>query len=193
MAFSPSLRPGAASLALAAALALAGAPRLGAAAPALSPLQKLVIENDIRQQIILYGLLADGDGISHKDVRTLADKTLMPDVVTDIVLPNGQNISHTITSEAVVASTPKPVDRPAAGRHFMVSTYFDAVTPTTAKTRTTTLYIEAIKDTGPGCETQGPDACGGRVTHAVTLVYHDSWKKTPDGWKKIKSTLYRDN
>ena len=176
--------------ALAISVLLAG---FSAAAPVLSPVEKLVIENDINQQIILYGLLADGDGTSGKDVRGLADKTLAPDVVTDVILPGGKVISHTTTSEAVVASTPALVDRPSAGRHFMVATYFDEVTASTAKTRTTTLYIEAIKNTGPGCETRGPDACGGRVTHAVTLVYHDTWKKTASGWKKTQSALYRDN
>jgi hypothetical protein len=184
---------GAVWFAVIATLAFAASPSRALPTPALSPVEKLVIENDISQQIILYGLLADGDGISHKNVRALADRTLAPDVVTDIVLPDGQTISHTTTSEAVVATTPAPVERPSAGRHFMVATYFDEVTLTRAKTRTTTLYIEAIKNTGPGCETRGPDACGGRVTHAVTLVYHDTWNKMAGEWKKTASTLYRDN
>ena len=160
----------------------------------LSPIEKMLIENDIGQKIALYELLADGDAEKPADIQALADQTLAPDVITDVYMADGRRVSHTTTRAEVVAATvPKARDRPVGGRHFLLSSYFDEVTPSSAKVRTSSLYLEVTKNPGPGCEKLGPDGCGGKVTHAVTFVYHDIWTKTPQGWFKTQTSLRRDN
>jgi hypothetical protein len=164
------------------------------AAPALSPVETMVIENEIDQKIALYELLADGDAESPADIHALADSTLAPNVITDVYMADGKRVSHTTTAAEVIAATPtKPADRPVGGRHFLLASYFDSVSPTVAKVRTSSLYMDVTKNPGPGCEKLGPDGCGGKVTHAVTFVYHDTWTKTDKGWRKTESILRRDN
>ena len=46
---------------------------------------------------------------------------------------------------------------------------------------------------GKDCAKAGLDACGGRVIRGITLVYHNTWKKTADGWQMSSNVLRRDN
>lgn len=153
-------------------------------------LDRLVTEDAIRQQIALYGLLADGDGKNPASIRQLADKILAPDVVTDMVDAHGKNILHTVGREAVVSSTHvRDTQGPVAIRHNFVSTYFDEVTPTTAKTRSLILFVALTKDgVAPKCLTGG--SCESPLKGAGSYIYHDEWRKTADGWQKSHATIY---
>lgn len=181
---------GAAMLASSAAVAQAKAPA------ALSPVEKLVAEDDIRQKLALYGLLADGDGVAGPDIRALAHQVMTPDVWTDLYYPDGSLQVHTVGRDQAISTSTPDLKRlgPIANRHYMVSTYFDEVTPTTAKTRTTTIWLFVTRDLlGADCAKGGPDACGGRVVSAMTTVYHNDWVKTAEGWRMSRNVIRRDD
>jgi hypothetical protein len=161
---------------------------------ALSPIDRLVAEDAIRQQIALYELLADGDGEQPKDIAALADRIMAPAIVNDVYYSNGDLKAHSVGRDPVKATRAAPSASPVAVKHFLVSTYFDEITPTTAKTRTTAMRVHVTKNLlGADCQKAGEDACGGRVTHLVLFIYHDSWTKTPDGWEKTQSRLRGDD
>jgi hypothetical protein len=182
----------AAALALGAAMLASGAAR--AQAP-LSPVDKLVAEDDIRQKLALYGILTDGDGVAGKNIRGLVDQIMTPDVWTDLYYPDGSLQVHTVGREAIVTSTPIPKSMgPIANRHYLIATYFDELTPTTAKTRTTMMWMQVTRNLlGADCAKGGPDACGGRVVSAMTTVYHNDWVKTADGWRMSRNVIRRDD
>jgi hypothetical protein len=124
----------AAALALGAAMLASGAARAQAKTPApaaLSPVEKLVAEDDIRQKLALYGLLADGDGVTGPDIRALADQVMTPDVWTDLYFPDGSLQVHTVGRDQAISTSTPDLKKlgPIAQRHYMVSTYFDEVTP----------------------------------------------------------------
>jgi hypothetical protein len=166
------------------------------AANGMSPVDRLIAEDDIRQRLSLYALYADGDGVNPMDTPALAEKLMTPDVVSKSYPANG-GPPRILNGRAPVAGTnPRqmpPVDRPSAGRHYLVQTYFDEVTPTTAKTRSTALYFDVTRNlVGPDCKAAGPDACGGKVVSSALWVYHMTWKKTADGWQIVENLLYDD-
>jgi hypothetical protein len=181
---------------LAAGLAVTHAPGSArAAAAAMSPLDRLVAEDEMRQKLALYAMDADGDGAQPKNIRELADVTLTPDVVSDLYFPNGALQGHSVGRDAIVTGTaPANPASPIAGRHFLVSVYFDEVTPTTAKSRTTSVHFDITKNMlGADCKKAGEGACGGRVVDAMTVVYHSSWVKTKDGWQMANNVIRRDD
>jgi hypothetical protein len=188
-----------ASCTLAIVLSLGGSGAAFAAPPrpvrGMSALDRLVAEDEIRQKVALFALYADGDGEKPKDVRALADQLLTPDVVVEVISGLGVSQSRTVGRDAVVAATaPALPNQPTAGRHFVVATYFDDITPSTAHTRTTALYVNVTRNmVGADCQKAGLDACGGRVVRSVLLVYHDTWVKGDAGWQKSHSVLRLDN
>jgi hypothetical protein len=168
----------------------------GALAAPLSPLDELLIENQINQKLALYTLLADGDGIRKMDARAMADQIFTPDAVFENysqdgklgISRNGREVIYRMATEHAM-----PANAPIADRHYNVSTYFDVVTPTMAKTRTIAIVLNATKNMiGPDCAKSGEDACGGKLVHAYTFTYHDTWVKTADGWQKSHSVLRSD-
>jgi ketosteroid isomerase-like protein len=64
-------------------------------------------------------------------------------------------------------------------RHFQSGTLFDELTPTTARTRTMLLVTHQ----------HGMDRTP-RPTRSG--VYHDEWRKTPDGWRLAHRVLRHD-
>ena len=169
------------------------------AAATMSPLDKLLIEDEIRQKIALYGLYADGDGAggNPRDLRTLADDIMTEDVVSEIHVARG-GPPLILKGRDVIAKSPPEIDperaRHVAGRHYLVLTSFDLVTPDTVMTRTPSVYFDATKNlVGPGCEKDPAADCGGRPVKTIMWVYHMTWKKTPQGWKIAKNTLRDDN
>ncbi len=77
-------------------------------------------------------------------------------------------------------------------RHYNVATYFDEVTATTAKVRTTATMLSVTKRKPEGCAKVGDEACGGRAVRVTAFTYHDTFTKTPDGWKKSYSIIRSD-
>ncbi|WP_439486876.1 hypothetical protein [Blastomonas fulva] len=167
-------------------------------AESLTPLERLLIQDDIRQKIVLYGLYADGDGPGGRprDLRTLAYTMMTPDVVSEIHLVTGGK-PLIFTGRELVANTPPEIDPELAatvgGRHYLIDTVFDEVTPTRVRTRTPAVYFDATKNLhGAKCRTMGPDACGQKPVKTVMWVYEQTWVKTPDGWQ-IKRNILRDD
>jgi hypothetical protein len=65
-------------------------------------------------------------------------------------------------------------------RHYPVNVVFDALAPDSAETRTTTVIITGRATyIAPSPPTVSP----------TLVVYHDTWRKTAEGWKKSKSVL----
>jgi hypothetical protein len=180
------------------AIAFSGEAR--AATPvALAPLSRLVIEADIRRQIALYGMYVDGDGAGgrKRDLRTLADTLMTPDVVSEIHPANGST-PLILNGRDVVASSPPEVDaeraKRIAGRHYLLTTVFDALTPSTAVTRTNAVYFDATKNlVGPKCKAVAEGDCGGTPVKTIMWVYEMTWRKTPQGWQIAKNILRDDN
>jgi len=183
------------------ALLLAGAsasPVLAKPAKLLSPLDRLIIQDEIRQRIALYGLYTDGDGPGGRlrDVRALAYTLMTPDVVSEIHPANAP--MFTLKGREIVAKTPPEVDtdraRRIAGRHYLLTTAFDRVTATEAITRTPAVYFDATKNpSGPGCKPVKEGDCGGTPVKTIMWVYEMHWRKTAEGWQIARNILRDDN
>jgi hypothetical protein len=174
---------------LAAAAFFGGAHRAQAA---MSTLDRLEAEDEIRQQISLYGFLADGDGVSKTDIPALANKIFAPNIVSDIYRYVDQPPIHEEGRDNLIKAT-APRDDRIARRHFFISTHFDAITPTTAHTRTSVLEIHLTRNMiGQDCEKNyGRQNCGGQFIFGEIIVYHEDWEKTGDGWQKTHTVLRR--
>jgi hypothetical protein len=164
-----------------------------------TPLERLLIEDDIRQKIVLYSLYADGDGVGGRprDLRTLADTLMTPDVVSESYPANG-GAPLILNGRDVVAQSHAELDpdraRRVAGRHYLINTVFDSVTPTTAETRTPAVYFDATRNlVGSKCHPAHEGDCGGTPVRIVLWVYHMSWRKTPQGWQIARNVLRDDN
>ena len=191
-------------IALGTGLVVVGAPGLSAPAiarsvKALPPLERLLIQDDIRQRLVLYGLYADGDGPGGRprNLRRLADTLMTADVVSEIHLVTG-GAPLIFTGRELVANTPPEVDPEIAatigGRHYLFSPVFDEVTPTRVVTRTPAVYFDATKNLyGSKCRMMGKDACGQKPVKTVMWIYEMTWVKTPDGWQISRNILRDDN
>jgi hypothetical protein len=195
-------RWGAPSAAFAAGLMLGHLPAgsLAGAAPAttpVSPFERLVAEDDIRQKIALYGLYADGDGADGRprDLKTLAYDLMTPDVVSEIHTAQG-GPPKVLAGRDVVAKSPPENDpelaHRVAGRHYLFSTVFDDVSATTAHTRTASVYFDATKNTG-GVDCAKTNDCAGKPVKTIMWVYQMTWRKTPEGWQIARNVLRDDN
>lgn len=182
---------------LLAAGALVTVPVAASAAPKLSAIDKLVAEDEIRNDLALYALLADGDGIKGKDTRTLADKLMAPDVVTEIYYPHSTAPVRILGREAVAGPqvTPAPPGPSTSiSRHFLVETYFEDMTATTAKTVTTAVHFDLSPNTiGKECKLAGAGACGGVPSRVIMWIYHMTWVKNAAGWQVTYNGLRMDN
>ncbi len=165
----------------------------------MTPLERLLVQDEIRQNLVLYGLYADGDGTGGepRNLRKLADTLMTVDVVSEIHTVRG-GPPLILTGRERVASTPPEVDpefaRTIGGRHYLVETVFDEVTPTVVRTRTPAVYFDATKNlVGAACPKNGDDACRQKPVKTVMWVYHMTWSKTPQGWQISKNVLRDDN
>ena len=165
----------------------------------LSPLGRLLIEDDIRQRIALYGMYTNGDGPGGRprDMQSLATTLVTPDVVSEIHPANGGDPLF-LKGRGIFSDAPNEVDperaKKIAGRHYLVATVFDSVTPTTAETRTTAVYFDATRNVvGPTCKPATDGDCGGTPVRIVMWVYQMSWRNTPDGWQIYRNILRDDN
>jgi hypothetical protein len=160
----------------------------------MSAVEKLVAQNEITQQITLYTLLVDGDGINKPDPRTWADRLFTEDAVFETWGADGKlRVRQTGREEIYKGLVQNPALPPGVfGRHFNVATYFDELTPTTAKVRTVTTMLTGTQRMPTGCMKLGDEACGGRTIRATGFVYHDTFTKTADGWKKSYSVIRSD-
>ncbi len=186
-------------LLLVAALSISLAAGASSRTTAVTPLDRLLIEDDIRQRIGLYGLYSDGDGAGGRprDLRALADTLMTPDVVSEIHRAGG-GAPVLLKGREIVANSRPEIDPERAhliaGRHYLLTTVFDQITPTSAVTRTPAVYFDATRNlVGAGCATAGFDACAGRPIRTVMWVYEMHWRKTADGWQIERNILRDDN
>ncbi|MDX2224555.1 MAG: nuclear transport factor 2 family protein [Rhodospirillaceae bacterium] len=180
-------------------VAATGLWRSGGAAPRavaaeMSAVDRLVAQNEITQQITLYTLLVDGDGVNKPDPRAWADRLFTDNAVFEIYGASGKMRSRQSGREEIYQNLLKNPALPPGvfGRHFNVATYFDELTPTTAKVRTVTTMVTGTRSQPTGCEKLGDEACGGRAIRVTGFVYHDTFTRTPDGWKKSFSVIRSD-
>lgn len=164
----------------------------------MTPLERLLIQDDIRQRIGLYGLYTDGDGPGGRprDLHALAYTLMTPDVVSEIHPANAP--SFLLTGREVVAKTPREIDpdraHRIAGRHYLLSTVFDRVTPTEVITRTPAVYFDATKNpVGPTCKPAKDGDCGGTPVKTIMWIYEMHWRKTAEGWQIARNILRDDN
>ena len=142
---------------------------------------------DITQRQAVYGLLFNGDGPKGPDRAKWGDEIFTPEspfIAYDpelAILPDQTFYSRQPLIDKEVARQPTVwpnTENLNGSMHYMYTPFFDEVTPTTAKTRTPAMIVNAVKGT--------------RTVNTITLcVYHDTWKKTPDGWRKTESKWYR--
>lgn len=162
----------------------------------MSALDILVAKDQIREQLGQYTLLLDGDGLT-RDPNKWAEKLFTEDATFQSIGPDGQLLhgAKGLVGRAEIARTfgggpprarngARPPADPARPqmvfRHYPVDVVFDELTPTSAKTRTTTMIM-----TGPrNYVTPNPP-----TVNPALVVYHDTWQKTADGWKKSNSVL----
>jgi hypothetical protein len=142
---------------------------------------------EITQQQSLYGLLFNGDG-PHGPDRVLWGKQIFtgdgPFLAYDanVQLIPSQSFDHMSDEIAsAVASQPATwpnTSNPNGSMHYMFAPVFRSITLTTAVTDTPSMSVNAVK--------------GSQQVNTITIrVYHDTWVKTPDGWRKTTSTWYR--
>jgi hypothetical protein len=162
----------------------------------MSPLDILIAKDQIREQLGQYTLLLDGDGLT-RDPNKWAEKLFTEDATFQSIGPDGQLLhgAKGLVGRAEIARTfgggpprtgtsarpPADPTRPQmVFRHYPVDLVFDELTPTSAKTRTSTIIM-----TGPrNYVTPNPP-----TVNPALVVYHDTWQKTADGWKKSNSIL----
>jgi hypothetical protein len=142
---------------------------------------------EITEQQSLYGLLFNGDGPHGPDRQKWGDqiftgnKPFLAYDANNQLIPS-QSFAHMRDEIAgAVASQPKiwpNTENPNGSMHFMFAPVFDKITPTRAVTRTPSVSISGEKGTA-------------KVNTATIRVYHDTWKKTSAGWRKVTSTWYR--
>jgi hypothetical protein len=142
---------------------------------------------EITQQQSLYGLLFNGDG-PHGPDRVLWGKQIFtgdgPFLAYDssLQLIPSQSFAH-MSDEIASAVATQPAtwpntSNPNGSMHYMFAPVFRSITPTTAVTDTPSMSVNAVK--------------GSQQVNTVTIrVYHDTWVKTSDGWRKTTSTWYR--
>jgi hypothetical protein len=158
-----------------------------AAAGGMSPVDELKAREDIRQQLVLYGILAQGDGNRPRDANLLVDTIMAPDVTSQQFFYDGTPAFPPRHGRENHKSSTMNSPDPAVGeQHFTVTVYFDEVTATTAKTRSQHMIV-AVMHNVPGGDCN--NACTGRVKRVSLQNYFDTWEKTPQGWLKKKTVI----
>lgn len=142
---------------------------------------------EITQQQSLYGLLFNGDGPDGPN-RTLWGTQIFtgdgPFLAYDsnLQLIASQSFAH-MSDEIASAVATQPTTwpdttNPNGSMHYMFAPVFRSITLTTAVTDTPSMSVNAVKGTQ-------------KVNTITIRVYHDTWVKTADGWRKTTSTWYR--
>jgi hypothetical protein len=152
-------------------------------------IETVIARESIREALAQYSMLLDGDGVA-PNYRKWADDLFTADAVFVLKYPNGVDQERYEGREAVFKRFGRAGSPASAGRHFMVNTVFDEVTPTSAKTRTSALIQVSQRDTE--CEKKPGGLNGGKPIVSFIIVYHDTWVLDGGAWKKKLSVLHRD-
>jgi hypothetical protein len=160
----------------------------------MSVLDQLQAKEEIKEQLVLYGFLAEGDGVHPRDTDALMDQLMSPDIVSEQYFPDGTAAFPTRRGRGDGKKyTQPPRDLTKIGeQHYTLGVYFDELTPTTARTRSQQMYItvwKTLPDQPADCKTE----CGGQIKHVQLNNYFDTWAKTPQGWVKTRSVIHSIN
>jgi SnoaL-like domain len=142
---------------------------------------------EITQQQSLYGLLFNGDGPDGPN-RVLWGQQIFtgdgPFLAYDsnLQLIPSQSFTH-MSDEIASAVATQPAtwpdtSNPNGSMHYMFAPVFRSITLDTAVTDTPSMSVNAVKGTQ-------------KVNSITIRVYHDTWVKTAEGWRKTTSTWYR--
>lgn len=151
-------------------------------------LRGLLDKEAIREQLVLYGLLIDGDGIA-RDSRKWADQLWTADAVFQVYDAQGRSLfagpKGLVGRETVYGAFGQPLPfQPSYGvRHVFSSPHFEELTPTSATTRTIGFVIRGAKaESSDTAVMQSP---------VSSYIFHDTWRKEADGiWRKAVTTVY---
>jgi hypothetical protein len=159
-------------------------------AKGMSPLDVLLVERAIRENWANYTLLDDGDGVVLRQ-----EYWAKFSFTNDYKWVWYDSSGHTIGEVGLANFQREPlngvVQRP--WKHLPITIKLDAVTPTTAKSRTVVLFMAVPKAT----VANRPDGAEGLSTAAVPqagmAVYHETWRKENGIWLKASSVVYSAN
>jgi hypothetical protein len=157
----------------------------------LQPLEILAAKDAIREKVVLYSLLHDGDGVV-QDGRIWADALWTADASFQVIYPggtrmfgNGENGLQGRESIFRAFGGALPTEADSAIRHVLQEPVFDSITARTARTRTVEIVIRGRKlwsSSAAATEVQRP---------VDSYIMHDSWEKGDDGqWRKSRSLVY---
>jgi SnoaL-like domain len=142
---------------------------------------------EITQQQSLYGLLFNGDGPDGPNRVAWGQQIFTGDgpflaYDSNLQLIPNQSFAH-MSDEIASAVATEPTtwpdtSNPNGSMHYMFAPVFRSITLNTAVTDTPSMSVNAVKGTQ-------------KVNTITIRVYHDTWVKTADGWRKTTSTWYR--
>jgi hypothetical protein len=161
----------------------------------LSPIDVLVIKDQIRETWAQYTLMHDGDGVEDRTSQWAA-RTFTPDGVFKVYANDGLKLReyHGVKEIGEFAVSSYAPWKQRHGKHLPIIIAYDEVTPTSAKTRTVLTDISIVRSTVKGMPDTAPGSTApGVPSRAGSGVYHDTWKKQGDLWLKSESILYSAN
>jgi hypothetical protein len=151
--------------------------------------QKLVTKDAIREKLLRYSLLHDGDGAG-RNGRLWAEAEWTDDATFQVIYPDGTpklgNGDIGIQGREAIYQTFGELHPPEglAVRHVILDPAFDSITGTTASTRTIEIVVQGQSIGNPLPEPTHPQSIS-------AYVMHDVWKKSADGeWRKSRSLVY---
>lgn len=148
----------------------------------MTPLQKLVVKDEIMEMLARYTLLLDGDNLT-RDPAKWGELLFTPDATFQSIGPFGELLNAPgdgLIGRATIAKRFGGAQAgPRLGRHYPVNVVFDEITPTTVRTRST-VAIWSGQRGSEAVVAQSP----------ALIVYHDTWRKQDGVWKKAKSDLH---
>jgi hypothetical protein len=152
--------------------------------------QNLATKDAIREKLLRYSLLHDGDG-AERNGRLWADALWSDNATFQVIYPDGMRKfgngdvgmqGREAIYQAFGARSPAPAG--LAVRHVILDPAFDSITESTATTRTIELVVHGLPIINPP-----PSSADPQTTDAY--VMHDTWIKSTDGeWRKSRSLVY---
>ena len=123
----------------------------------------------IQEVIARYSYAYDG-----KDADAFA-QLFVEDGVFEVIVPGESSPAVRLSSRAAIrewAAQRHRLNAASQARHYQSNVLFDELTAETASARTMLLLTrQSAPDTAP-------------LLH-LTGVYHDKWRKTPEGWRLV--------
>jgi hypothetical protein len=160
-------------------------------AKGMSPLDVLIVEDQIRQKWADYSLLLDGDGVSNESAEW-ANRMFTEDLKWRWYDADGK-LRLALNSRAEEQKARRVGRTQVASKHLPMTIKFDEVTPTMVKTRAIVTLMRVPLSTAEGQPDGVPRAGVAGIPTATMVVYHDTWRKTEGEWKKAVTILYSAN